>query len=62
MYSHKHWRTFVKVAITHEIIGISQLLGALARAAPKVYAYGHRVSMRMPVKNCPRAQRWAMSS
>jgi len=28
------------MAITDESIGVSQLLGAHARAAPKVYAYG----------------------
>ena len=30
-----------KVKITDEIIGVSQLFGARARAAPKVYAYDH---------------------
>jgi len=36
----KYWRG-KKVAITDETIGVSQLLGARAPAAPKVHAYAH---------------------
>jgi len=34
-----------RVAITDESIGISQLLGARARTAPKVYAYDYKIKL-----------------
>jgi len=53
LWSNVHWRRLVKnimgkpkywvekVVITDESIGVSQLLGARVRAAPKFYAYGN---------------------